>query len=268
MSYEAVSWAMAQQVGKSSTKFVLVAMAHCVNAESGDMVCWPSAKHLAEITGQDVKTIETSVVRLREAGWIVDTGTRRGMTGQVIVYRLNTTKNGGVNEPQKLPQISTKTPKNGAIDAPPNSPVFSDNSPVFPVELPRFSHVTPPKTGDGIRKEQGIEQGRNKEKSACASMPGVPDQLFSDYMAVRKAKKAGPLTTTAVNGLIREAEKAGKTLEEAVTICCERGWQSLKAEWLADRQAQRTTQPTQPTRHSGLSSMNYSAGVNADGTFA
>ena len=45
MSYEAVSWAMAQQVGKSSTKFVLVAMAHCVNAESGDMVCWPSAKH-------------------------------------------------------------------------------------------------------------------------------------------------------------------------------------------------------------------------------
>lgn len=99
-------------------------------------------------------------------------------------------------------------------------------------------------------------------------MPGVPDQLFSDYMAVRKAKKAGPLTTTAVNGLIREAEKAGKTLEEAVTICCERGWQSLKAEWLADRQAQRTTQPTQPTRHSGLSSMNYSAGVNADGTFA
>lgn len=268
MSYEAVSWAMAQQVGKSSTKFVLVAMAHCVNAESGDMVCWPSAKHLAEITGQDVKTIETSVVRLREAGWIVDTGTRRGMTGQVIVYRLNTTKNGGVSEPEQLPQISAKTPKNGPLAPEPNSPVFPDNSPVFPVELPRFSHVTPPKTGDGIRKEQGKEQGRNKEKSACASMPGVPDQLFSDYMAVRKAKKAGPLTTTAVNGLIREAEKAGKTLEEAVTICCERGWQSLKAEWLTDRQAPRTTQPTQPTRHSGLSSMNYSAGVNADGTFA
>ena len=95
MSYEAVSWAMAQQVGKSSTKFVLVAMAHCVNAESGDMVLLAVRKAPAGITGQDVKTIETSVVRLREAGWIVDTGTRRGMTGQVIVYRLNTTKTGG-----------------------------------------------------------------------------------------------------------------------------------------------------------------------------
>ena len=30
MSYEAVSWAMAQNVGKSSTKFVLVAMAEHV----------------------------------------------------------------------------------------------------------------------------------------------------------------------------------------------------------------------------------------------
>ena len=269
MSYEAVSWAMAQQVGKSSTKFVLVAMAHCVNAESGDMVCWPSAKRLAEITGQDVKTIETSVVRLREACWIVDTGARRGMTGQVIVYRLNTTKNGGVNEPEQLPQISAKTPKNGAVDAPHNSPVFPDNSPVFPVELPRFSGGTPPKTGDGIRKEQGKEQGRNKEKSACASMPGVPDQLFSDYMAVRKAKKAGPLTTTAVNGLIREAEKAGKTLAEAVTICCERGWQSLKAEWLIDRPAAGRTPQThnKPNRHSGFDLLDYTTGVNQDGSF-
>lgn len=100
-------------------------------------------------------------------------------------------------------------------------------------------------------------------------MPGVPDQLFSDYMAVRKAKKAGPLTTTAVNGLMREAEKAGKTLEEAVTICCERGWQSLKAEWLTDRQAPRTTQPTaRPSRHSGFAHLDYTNGVNADGFLA
>lgn len=270
MSYEAVSWAMAQQVGKSSTKFVLVAMAHCVNAESGDMVCWPSAKHLAEITGQDVKTIETSVVRLREAGWIVDTGSRRGMTGQVIVYRLNTTKNGGVIPVEELPQISANTPENGPVSTRPNSPVFPDNSPVFPVELPRFSHVTPPKTGDGIRKEQGKEQGRNKEKSACASIPGVSDQLFSDYMAVRKAKKAGPLTTTAINGLIREAEKAGKTIEEAVTICCERGWQSLRADWLIDRQPTGRAHQTaaRPSRHSGFDQLDYTTGVHADGSFA
>ena len=88
-------------------------------------------------------------------------------------------------------------------------------------------------------------------------------------MAVRKAKKAGPLTTTAVNGLIREAEKAGKTLEEAVTICCERGWQSLKAEWLIDRSAAgRPPQtPTKPNRHSGFDLLDYTTGVNQDGSF-
>lgn len=115
-----------------------------------------------------------------------------------------------------------------------------------------------------------MEPVRNKEKNACASIPGVPDQLFSDYMAVRKAKKAGPLTATAINGLRREAEKAGKTIEEAVTICCERGWQSLRADWLVDRQTgfRPQHQPLKPSRHSGLTSQKYSEGVNADGTFA
>ena len=43
----------------------------------------------------------------------MDTGTRRGMTGQVIVYRLNTTKNGGVNEPEQLPKFPQRPPKRG-----------------------------------------------------------------------------------------------------------------------------------------------------------
>lgn len=32
-------------------------------------------------------------------------------------------------------------------------------------------------------------------------------------------------------GIQREAEKAGITLEEALSTCCERGWQGFKAEW-------------------------------------
>ena len=89
-------------------------------------------------------------------------------------------------------------------------------------------------------------------------------------MAVRKAKKAGPLTATAIGGLVREAEKAGKTIEEAVTICCERGWQSLRADWLVDRQAgaRAQHQPNKPSRHSGFDQLDYTTGVNQDGSFA
>jgi len=277
MSYEAVSWAMAQQVGKSSTKFVLVAMAECVNGKDTDMLCFPSVQALSSMTEQDRKTVMENLQRLREMGFIEDTGARRGTTGQIPVYRLKSPEIGTVkpaqiqpsaahNSPEIPAQNSTKNgtgPENGTV------PFFPPNSTEIPTEQSRFSLETVPKTGHGTRKEQGKEPGRNKEQSACASIPGVPAQLFSDYMAVRKAKKAGPLTTTAVNGLIREAEKAGKTLEEAVTICCERGWQSLKAEWLIDRSAAgRAPQThTKPNRHSGFDLLDYTTGVNQDGSF-
>lgn len=277
MSYEAVSWAMAQQIGKSSTKFVLVAMAECVNGKDADMLCFPSVQALSSMTEQDRKTVMDNLQRLRELGFIEDTGARRGVTGQVPVYRLKSPETGTVktaqadqsaasNSPEIPSANSTEIgtgPKNGTV------PFFPPNSTEFPTQQYRFSHETVPKTGHGTRKEQGKEPGRNKEKDACASIPGIPAELFSDYMAVRKAKKAGPLTTTAINGLMREAEKAGKTLEEAVTICCERGWQSLRADWLTDRQtgARAQHQPNKPSRHSGFDQLDYTSGVNQDGSF-
>ena len=60
---------------------------------------------------------------------------------------------------------------------------------------------------------------------------GVSDSIFKDYMDVRKAKKA-KWTETALKGLIRESEKAKITLQEAMQICCERGWIGFKAEWI------------------------------------
>lgn len=65
------------------------------------------------------------------------------------------------------------------------------------------------------------------------SIPGIPDQLLADYMAVRKAKKGGPLTGTVVAGIQREAALAGITLEQAMTFCCEQGWRGFKASWYA-----------------------------------
>ena len=50
-------------------------------------------------------------------------------------------------------------------------------------------------------------------------------------MAIRKAKRA-PMTPTALVGILREANKAHITLEQALEHCCERGWQGFKADWL------------------------------------
>jgi uncharacterized protein YdaU (DUF1376 family) len=60
---------------------------------------------------------------------------------------------------------------------------------------------------------------------------GVIESVWNDYLKIRKAAKK-PITDTALKGLVREAGKAGKTLNEALVICCERSWLGFKAEWL------------------------------------
>jgi hypothetical protein len=58
--------------------------------------------------------------------------------------------------------------------------------------------------------------------------------LWNDFVILRKAKKL-PITETAINGLIREGNKAGLSLDATLQVCCERGWAGFKAEWIADK---------------------------------
>ena len=89
--------------------------------------------------------------------------------------------------------------------------------------------VTTPLPREEKRREEKKEQKQAPSKSA-ELLPGLPADLVSDFLAIRKAKRA-PLTKTAVEGLHREAEKAGLTLEAVVRVCCEKGWAGYSAEW-------------------------------------
>jgi len=84
------------------------------------------------------------------------------------------------------------------------------------------------------REEKRREEKRERKKPAT-DVPDIPPALLSDFLSVRKAKRAGPLTKTALDGLKREADKAGLTLSEAVAYCCEVGWQGFNAAWHAER---------------------------------
>lgn len=76
-----------------------------------------------------------------------------------------------------------------------------------------------------------INHKPTKVKSISAFAPPIPQDLLADWLQIRKAKRAGPVTETAWRGIEREAAKAGIAAEQAVRICCERGWQSFKADW-------------------------------------
>ena len=92
---------------------------------------------------------------------------------------------------------------------------------------------TPDKDKEEIREEKK-EKGQEIKRRAFALPEDVSPAVFSDWQALRKAKKA-PITATAIDGIRREAQKAGITLETALAMACERGWTGFKAEWLVDR---------------------------------
>ena len=73
-------------------------------------------------------------------------------------------------------------------------------------------------------------------KNTVTPPVGVADSVWQDWLTLRKAKKAA-VTQTALNGIIKEAGKAGISLQAALETCCARGWTGFKAEWLKDKDA-------------------------------
>ena len=80
-----------------------------------------------------------------------------------------------------------------------------------------------------------IEPSLNRKRTVNIKEPnlleGVDEEVAQDFQKLRKAKKA-PLTKTAIKAIQSEAQKAGMTLEQALTVCCQRGWVGFKAAWV------------------------------------
>jgi hypothetical protein len=78
---------------------------------------------------------------------------------------------------------------------------------------------------------------KDKKATVVACPDGVEEEVWQDWLQLRKAKKA-PVTQTVVNSAIKEAEKAGISLNAFLTIWCARGSQGLQAEWLKTNERQ------------------------------
>lgn len=72
---------------------------------------------------------------------------------------------------------------------------------------------------------------------------GVAPQTVSDWQAVRRSKRAGPITKTVIEGLVAESAKARISVADAVRIAAERGWQGFRAEWVAGLKPNATADP-------------------------
>jgi hypothetical protein len=93
---------------------------------------------------------------------------------------------------------------------------------------------------------ESVGKGNGLPGPAIERPEGVDATAWADWLAVRKAKRAGPITATAWSGMVREAAKAGITPDAAVRACCEYGWQGFNAAWEAKRSGNGTSPPTRP----------------------
>ena len=113
------------------------------------------------------------------------------------------------------------------------------------VTICNYSHYQDPKN------YESRNQSRNENRNDAGMMPNDskegkkvrskeyniirPDDVqitvWDDFIKLRKAKRAA-VTETAINGIRREAERAGMTLDAAMQEMCANGWQGFKAEWV------------------------------------
>lgn len=236
MSFDALAWAGRCQPGSAARKLVLLALADRHNPETG--LSYPSVAWLVEWTGLNRKTVMSCLDDLESAGMISDSGQRAGRTGQVKAYVLHLEtvpktellkrpKNGTVKQAQKRDTI----PKTGPL----KSTVFSskesqkrDTEPVRePVYIPDgISHASEKPKSSAKRRPEKVEAERPDD---------VSEETWRDFKSLR-ARKSAPLTDTALKAIRKEAEKAGWSIEAALTECVMRGWQGFKADWVEKRQ--------------------------------
>jgi hypothetical protein len=88
----------------------------------------------------------------------------------------------------------------------------------------------PPPSSSSSSSSSEEEKAR-KRAAPVARPPDVAEQVWSDWLELRKAKRA-PVTQTTLDGAITEAAKAGMSLEAFLRVWCRRGSQGLEADWL------------------------------------
>lgn len=92
--------------------------------------------------------------------------------------------------------------------------------------------VQPTINQEPLTKNQEPKERKTKAKSSVVDRPpDVDEKVWQDYMATRKTA----ITQTALALLEKEAQKAGITLEAALSECTMRGWTGFKADWMKNR---------------------------------
>ncbi|MCG2596121.1 helix-turn-helix domain-containing protein [Achromobacter insuavis] len=251
----------------SSQKSVLISLADNANDEG---VCWPSVERIVERTCLTDRTVQKCLKWLEERAVI----SRQKRHKRSAVYTVTPENYQAWRRDDALPEDSS--PENPSGEGPSgeesspekSSPEKNASRPENGGALDRKNvQFRPEAASPRTIKESKEEPTRNHQGGASApevsetpgqkstskgeggSKPGdtlgvkdlvavgVDRQHAQDWLKVRKDKKT-PLTRTAWDLVVQEAEKAGLSVAEAVRISAENSWAGFRASWMDKAKAE------------------------------
>lgn len=225
MSIEAINAAWLADVRPAPKKLVLLCLANMHNGRTGQLN--PSVSAVAKACGISHDQARRHLHALIADGLLSVIGNEGGGYHKEASrrYRLD---------------LSMPTPCTDATPCADATPCTDAADHLHACSQPLASMQPTPCT-DASQTRRNIEKNQKgtgsnaRTRAASIECPTDVDQkVWADFMAVRKAKRA-PMTSTALEGIKREATKAGLTLQEALTRCVEWTWQGFDAEWYAKR---------------------------------
>lgn len=235
---------------------MLLALALADHAHEDGTSVRPSVKLLAKKTRQSERTIQYQLRKMQAYGWLILVRVSSGKPGDPNEYKINSAwLTGAENDGCNFCTGATDS-THGCNSEHTRVQNDAETGAIAVAPKPLYKPSKEPS------KEPSIDAGKPRKSSDVEGLVelGVGRQVAADFIAIRKAKRA-PLTATALEGIKREAGKAGITLEDALRTCIERGWHGFRADWYAN-------QPANGKRNShDLSGKNWQEGINPDGSF-
>lgn len=95
------------------------------------------------------------------------------------------------------------------------------------------TNSTPSSTTNGHQTDINNKNNKNKKnkKTNITKPDSVSEQTWKDFLTHRKNKKS-PLTQTALDRIINQAQKANWKLEDALAEMINRGWTGFNSDWV------------------------------------
>lgn len=186
--------------------------------DKGEIVVDEDFRVCAEISGLGIQSSQKALVELEKAKMVTAYDDDTVVVHRVGEYRQRQTE----SQAKAAERVRRWRHRNATANA------TQGTRNVTPKTSPP---VPPPSTVQASTSSTSSTSRSNVSAKWAEKPDDVTDDVWLEFTTMRRKKKA-TVTTRVLNGIRKQAKLAGITLQEALETCLDRGWASVKAEWL------------------------------------